>query len=42
MSRVQCIDIWDLNLGDEGSESAKSGENGMDDGEMDVRSVAEG
>ena len=31
---------WDL--GDEESKSAKSGENGTDDGEMDVRSVAEG
>ena len=28
-------------MGDEESESAKSGENGTDDGEMDVRSVAE-
>ena len=29
-------------LGDEESKSAKSGEDGKDDGEMDVRSVAEG
>ena len=38
----ECIDIWDRNLGNEESESAKSGENGTDDGEMDERSVAEG
>ena len=38
----KCIDIWDWNLGDEESKSAKSGEDGTDDGEMDVRGVAEG
>ena len=31
-----------MNLGDEGSKSAKSGEDGTDDSEMDVRGVAEG
>ena len=39
---AEFIDIWDWDLGDEESESAKSGENGTDDGEMDVWSVAEG
>ena len=38
----ECIDIWDWNLGDEKSESAKSGEDGTDDSEMDVQSDAEG
>ena len=38
----ECIDIWDLNLGDEESKSAESGEDGTDDGEKDVRGVAEG
>ena len=35
------IDIWDWDLGDEESESAKFGEDRTDDGEMDVWSVAE-
>ena len=39
---AECIDIWDWNLGDEDSKSAKSGENGTDDGEMDVWGVTEG
>ena len=34
------VNSW--NLGDEESKSAKSGEDGMDDGEMDVQGVAEG
>ena len=38
----ECIDIWDWNMGDEGSKSAKSGEDGTNDGEMDVHGVAEG
>ena len=29
-------------MGDEGCKSAKSGEDGTDDGEMDVQGVAEG
>ena len=37
-----CIDVWDWNLGDEESKSAQSEEDGTDDGEMDVRNVAEG
>ena len=40
--RPDCIDIWDCNLGNEDSKFAKSGEDGMDAGEMDVRGVAEG
>ena len=31
-----------LKLGDEGCKSAKSGEDGTDDGGMDLRGVAEG
>ena len=29
----ECIDLWEGNLGDEDSKSAKSGEDGTDDGE---------
>ena len=38
----ESTNIWDRDLGDEESESAKSGENEMDDGEMDMRRVTEG
>ena len=38
----ECINIWDGNLDDESCNPAKPGEDGTDDGEMDVRGVAEG
>ena len=38
----ECIDMGLGPIGGEESESAKSGEDGTDDGEMDVWSVAEG